>query len=46
VLWQSNGAAGKTIDNVLVGTTFADVVPEPATLVLLAGGLVLGLRRR
>ncbi len=37
---------GQTIDNVLVGTTFADVVPEPATLVLLAGGLVLGLRRR
>lgn len=46
-LRQSNDyTGGQTIDNVLVGTTFADVVPEPATLVLLAGGLVFSLRRR
>ncbi|MBN1513007.1 MAG: PEP-CTERM sorting domain-containing protein [Phycisphaerae bacterium] len=46
-LRQSNDyTGGQTIDNVIVGNTFADVVPEPATLALLMlGGLGL-IRRR
>lgn len=47
-LRQSNDYTGMiTIDNVLAGETFLDVIPEPATLALLgAGGLVLLRRRR
>lgn len=52
MLWmalrQSTSSESETIhvDNLVVGTTFGDVVPEPASLTLLAlGGLAL-LRRR
>ena len=31
-------SSGQTIDNLIVGTTFAEVVPEPATLLLPNGG--------
>jgi hypothetical protein len=46
----SQGAGVETVDNLLVGTTFADVVavPEPSTVVLVGAGLIgmLFLRRR
>jgi hypothetical protein len=48
-LRQSNAQQGvNTVDNLLVGTTFADVVPEPSTIVLVGAGLVglLAMRRR
>jgi len=46
-LRQSAGIGILTIDDLVVGTTFADVViPEPTTLGLIAAGSVLALRRR
>jgi hypothetical protein len=43
----STGSAKQTIDNILVGRAFSDVIPEPATLLLLSvGGLALLRRRR
>lgn len=44
------GAGSERVDNILVGTTFADViaVPEPSTIMLLGVGLIslFALRRR
>lgn len=43
----SNAAGTQLVDDVIVGTTWAEVVPEPASLTLLAlGGLSLLRRRR
>lgn len=45
----SGGTAPTTWDNVTVGTTFADIVPEPATMSLLTAasmGLLAARRRR
>lgn len=39
-----NSTAGQTVDNVIVGTSFAEVLPEPSSIMLLALGLLL--RRR
>lgn len=42
-----NGAASWTVDNVLVGTTYSDVViPEPGTIALISIGLGMFLIRR
>ncbi len=42
-----NGGASWTADNLIVATTFAEVVPEPSSTALLGlGGLALILRRR
>lgn len=44
-----NTDGDKTVDNLLVGTTFGDVVPEPASFglgALVAGGLLVRRRRR
>ena len=43
-----NGAAAWTMDDVVVATTFAEVIPEPTTLALLgvAVGLLTVVRRR
>lgn len=44
---QGSGNSSQVIDNLLVGTTFGEVVPEPTTLVLLAAaGSMLWRRRR
>lgn len=47
-LRQSNDYTGSQgIDNVIVGTTFGDVIPAPATFALLGlGGLAMTRRRR
>jgi len=48
-LRQSNATQGLNwVDNILVGTTFADVVPEPSTIALVGAGLfgLLAIRRR
>jgi hypothetical protein len=48
-LRQSNSQQGtQLIDNLIVGTSFADVIPEPSTMLLVGTGLVgmLALRRR
>jgi hypothetical protein len=43
----ATGSSTQIIDNLMVGTTFGDVVPEPATLTLLAAaGAMLWRRRR
>jgi hypothetical protein len=42
----SAGTAGFVVDNIVTGTTFAEVLPEPATLALMVvGGLMLTRRR-
>ena len=53
ILWfclrQSDSSENETVrvDNLIVGTTFGEVVPEPTTLALMAmGGLALLRRRR
>ena len=49
-LRQASGSGSEAVDNLLVGTTFADVVavPEPSTIMLLGTGLLglLAIRRR
>lgn len=46
-LRQSSGNSTQTIDNLIVGTTFGEVVPEPAAAFLLLGlGSLMVLRRR
>jgi PEP-CTERM motif len=47
-LRQSGGEGVLLFDNLLVGNTFADVIPEPSTVMLVGAGLVglLALRRR
>ncbi|HOW69593.1 MAG TPA: PEP-CTERM sorting domain-containing protein [Phycisphaerae bacterium] len=39
-------AGTQEVDNLRVGTSFAEVIPEPATLILLALGGLAALRRR
>lgn len=48
LLRQSTGEGTILIDNLLIGTTFADVIPEPSTILLVGVGLVglVVLRRR
>jgi hypothetical protein len=44
---QAAGNSTQVIDNLMVGTTFGDVVPEPTTLALLAAaGMMFWHRRR
>lgn len=47
---EATGIGNSTVDNLLVGTTFGDVVPavpEPATMSLLGlGALAMVLRRK
>jgi hypothetical protein len=43
---QAAGNTSQTIDNVLVGTTFTDVVPEPTGLAVLGIGAAVGLLAR
>ncbi|HZZ44858.1 MAG TPA: PEP-CTERM sorting domain-containing protein [Tepidisphaeraceae bacterium] len=43
---SATGNSSITIDNLKVGTTFADVVPEPSTLSLLGLGALSIIRRR
>lgn len=47
-LRQNSGGGVYQIDNLLIGTTFADVVPEPSTVALVGAGLIgmLAMRRR
>lgn len=48
-LRQGSGQQGtELVDNLLIGTTFADVVPEPSTVLLVGAGLMglLAMRRR
>jgi hypothetical protein len=47
-LRQSTGEGTVAVDNLLVGTSFADVIPEPSTVMLVGAGLVglLAIRRR
>jgi hypothetical protein len=47
--YPGSGADNGAVDEIRIGTSFADVapaIPEPATLGLLAGGALLALRRR
>ena len=43
---QAAGNTTQVIDNLVVGTTFGDVIPEPASVSLLAVGSLALLRRR
>lgn len=48
-LRQSNATQGLNwVDNILVGSTFADVVPEPSTIALVGAGMLglFAIRRR
>lgn len=46
-LRQASGPSSQTIDNLVIATTFAEVVPEPSSAVLaVIGGCVLLSRRR
>ncbi len=46
-LRQGAGNSTQTIDNLIVGTTFAEVVPEPAAALLMLGlGCLMAIRRR
>ena len=48
-LRQSNAQQGGVlVDELIIGTSFADVVPEPSTMLLVGGGLIslLAVRRR
>lgn len=45
-LRQAGTASTQTIDNLVIGTTFGDVIPTPASLSLLGLGGLVALRRR
>ena len=47
-LRQAGGNSSQTIDNLLVATTFGEVIPTPgsAALVTLGGLMIAGRRRR
>lgn len=42
----TNGTGTEVVDDVMIATAWAEVVPEPATLALLAPGMCQLLRRR